>query len=176
MESEVKKQSWLGEVHYGGEDLHWTVVPSKKMKKKKKKEKEEEEEVEEDKKKKKNEKEEEEEEEEEDKKKKKRKKKKGAQTTEICRWMIIYVEIYFTSLHLLTQCTSVRIHICISHWRYVHYCYHRPYIINVSTKIRWQNKQLQLEMWALPSGCCDGDGPFGEKTVIRLRDLWEQED
>ena len=48
MEREVKKQSWLGEVHIEGEDPHWTVGPSKKKeeekkKKKKKKKKEEEE-------------------------------------------------------------------------------------------------------------------------------------
>jgi len=34
---EVKKQSWLGEVHYEGEGPQWTVVPSKKKKKRRKK-------------------------------------------------------------------------------------------------------------------------------------------
>jgi hypothetical protein len=35
LEREVKKQSCLGEIHEGGEGLHWTVLPSKKKKKKK---------------------------------------------------------------------------------------------------------------------------------------------
>jgi len=42
LEIEVKKQSSVGEVYYGGEGTNWNVVPSKK-KKKKKKEKEKEE-------------------------------------------------------------------------------------------------------------------------------------
>ena len=28
LEREVKKQSWLGEAHWGGEGAHWTVAPS----------------------------------------------------------------------------------------------------------------------------------------------------
>jgi hypothetical protein len=34
LEREVKQQSWLGEVLYGGEGPNWTVVPFKKKKKK----------------------------------------------------------------------------------------------------------------------------------------------
>ena len=34
MEKEVKKQSWLEEVHEGGDGPHWTVVPSNKTKNK----------------------------------------------------------------------------------------------------------------------------------------------
>jgi hypothetical protein len=29
-----QKQSWVGEVRYGGEGPHWTALPSKKKKKK----------------------------------------------------------------------------------------------------------------------------------------------
>jgi hypothetical protein len=36
LEREVKQQSWLGEVGYGGEGPNWTVVPFKKKKEKKK--------------------------------------------------------------------------------------------------------------------------------------------
>ena len=48
-----QKPSWIGEVHWGGEGPHWTVVPFKN--KKEKEEEEEEEEKEEEKKKEKNE-------------------------------------------------------------------------------------------------------------------------